>query len=1127
MNSNADIDNFIRCINSYMTDNKNKRKHTDLTDSVTQDLNMTALDNLLCIEEEILNNKGRKLSKVIKDLQQVFEGLNAELKKESNITRDIPDIIKLGLIAELSVTMHILEKISKLCLDDRTKTFSDCIKSLKKELEPENKKTKYEGIIINFKNKDDTDTDNNSEYDEDYEYDSSDPGSSDESSDESDNDECANNKNDPINSSCKEFVNRIFKSKEEDIEGDIIKYFNELPKKDRINISNRIKEVNSYRTNSKPILFRIMELPLPVSQKHQIIKTYTMLANSRYSESKLRSWFDALLTIPFGKYKGISLRSIEPSNVKNFLDSLQKNMNNAVYGHDEAKRHIIQMMGQHIRNPSAKGGVLGLYGPPGNGKCFALDTPILMYDGTFKKVQDIIIGDIIMGDDSKPRNVLSLGRGEDNMYEITSGKGDSYVVNSEHILCLRGLGLDRIKRDHDKFSVEYFNRSTLRMTYSFFDNLEDATNHLNYLTSTEDDVIEITVKDYLNLPMFIKNKLRGYKVGVEFNSRTVGCDPYKLGAWLGNPNDIVMNNNLKNVITKYNLTGNDHIPNDYKFNDTKTRLELLAGIIDSSGHYNKTNNRFEVGSLSRQLSDDILYLARSLGFRAYQEYLQNERLHYRVTIYGDNLDEIPLLSINMKYPAQNKQKSLLLSNIRVIPRGRGNYHGFTIDGNNRFLLGNFTVTHNTSLIKEGIAKAMNKPFIFISLGGATDGSFLDGHSYTYEGSIYGRIVNGLITSQCMDPIIYFDELDKISKTTKGEEITNILIHLTDPAQNSHFRDKYFHGVDIDLSRATMIFSFNDPSNVNPILLDRITVIETKYLLPVQKLHITTNYLLPEILKDMGMSNNAIVFNKDTVEYLINRYTNEGGVRKLKGLLYSIVRELNLANLLKVDLASVPVTFPFTVKTEHVKHLLKHKTEIDPEKIHSECKVGVINGLYATSNGVGGVLPIQILWIPTTTPLEVRATGNLQQVIKESTQVASTLAFNKLDKQTQDNLLKDLKEHPKGIHIHCPEGATPKDGPSAGTALTVAIYSVLTNQRIRNDIAITGEITLQGQVTAIGGLENKLDGAKKAGVKLVLYPRENHKQIEKIRERNPDLFNDGFVAQPIETIEEALRYSLVK
>ena len=175
-------------------------------------------------------------------------------------------------------------------------------------------------------------------------------------------------------------------------------------------------------------------------------------------------------------------------------------------------------------------------------------------------------------------------------------------------------------------------------------------------------------------------------------------------------------------------------------------------------------------------------------------------------------------------------------------------------------------TGKTSLIKDGIAKAIDKPFIFISLGGATDASFLEGHSYTYEGSIYGRIVNGLISCQCMNPIIYFDELDKISQTYKGDEITNILVHLTDPIQNSHFRDKYFHGIDIDLSKVTFIFSFNDPKNVNPILLDRITCIETKYLLLSEKINIVNNYLLPDMLKDINLKNDDINITDNNITY---------------------------------------------------------------------------------------------------------------------------------------------------------------------------------------------------------------------------------------------------------------------
>jgi endopeptidase La len=432
----------------------------------------------------------------------------------------------------------------------------------------------------------------------------------------------------------------------------------------------------------------------------------------------------------------------------------------------------------------------------------------------------------------------------------------------------------------------------------------------------------------------------------------------------------------------------------------------------------------------------------------------------------------------------------------------------------------------TSLIKEGIAKAMDKPFIFISLGGATDASFLEGHSFTYEGSIYGRIMNGLITSKCMDPIIYFDELDKISKTPKGDEITNILVHLTDPVQNSHFRDKYFHGIDIDLSRATMIFSYNDPSNVNPVLLDRITTVETKYLLTSQKIHIAKHYLLPTMFKEIGFQENAVTFNDDLLRDIINKYTHEGGVRKLKSLLYNIIRELNLSNLINSKIEDKLVTFPFVVKTEHLKLLLKHKMEVDPDKVHDKPKCGIVNGLYAGSMGIGGVLPIEVVWIPAQNPLQLKATGHLEKVIKESTEVACSLAWNYLGDAEKDKFQEFWKTKPMGFHIHCPEGAVPKDGPSAGAALTLALYSLLTNRKIRNNVAMTGEINLQGQVMAIGGLEEKLEGAKRAGVTLALVPKENKKHLDKIYERNLSLFDSTFKVEIIECFEDVIKHALL-
>jgi ATP-dependent Lon protease len=974
----------------------------------------------------------------------------------------------------------------------------------------------------------------------------------------------------------KDFMNEIVKTSVSDTNTILFDYYSSLSKRDKDKNLKMLKEINSYYSNDKPLLFKILTLDIPLSQKNHILKKYLNLVATRGESNKLKNWIDAVMTIPFGIFKGIDMKSYNSSQIKTFLETLQKTMDNAVWGHNEAKRHIIQIMGQKFRNPISKGSMIGIHGPPGNGKCFALDTPILMYDGAIKKVQDINIGDIVMGDDSSPRNVLSLGSGVDEMYEIKSDNGDSFTVNSEHILCLKMSGLNSIKSKNDKFNVEYFNKIQLKYNYKLFETFNDALEYYNHLTNNDDGILEIVVKDYLQLPKYIQKKLLGYKVKVNFNAKYINFDPYIIGLWLGNNNSIIeqitirdskvlsylktelpkynlflqyksnydytivcntennticnmQNNDFINILRQYNLLNNKHIPSDFLINDRNNRLKLLAGLIDSNGFYNETLNNYEISQKTQQLSDDIVYLARSLGFATYQYTINkscfyNDDNYYRIQIYGNNLSEIPILCFNNKNIIQ--EKDILLNNIQVISKGKGNYYGFTLDGNNRFLLGDFTVTHNTSLIKEGIAKAMNKPFIFISLGGATDASFLEGHSYTYEGSIYGRIATGLITSKCMDPIIYFDELDKISQTPKGEEITNLLIHLTDPVQNCHFRDKYFHGIELDLSRATMIFSFNNPALVDKVLLDRITTVETKYLLTNQKIHIGKNYLLPDILKETGLNNKDIIIDDKILKYIIEKYTYEGGVRKLKSQLYSIIRELNISNLTKTKINNKNINFPYHVTEENIKTLFKNKNEFEFDKINKISKVGIVNGLYATTTGIGGVLPIEIVWIPVTNPLEIKATGCLEKVIKESTQVACSLAWNLLNKDIQNDFIKKWKDSPQGFHLHCPDGSTPKDGPSAGAAITLALYSMFTNKKIKHDVALTGEINLQGNVTAIGGLEEKMEGAKKAGVKLVLYPKENQKDVDKIYERNKDLVNNDFKILSVETIHDVIQYAII-
>jgi ATP-dependent Lon protease len=238
-------------------------------------------------------------------------------------------------------------------------------------------------------------------------------------------------------------------------------------------------------------------------------------------------------------------------------------------------------------------------------------------------------------------------------------------------------------------------------------------------------------------------------------------------------------------------------------------------------------------------------------------------------------------------------------------------------------------TGKTTLVKEGISKILNRPFSFIALGGATDSSFLEGHSYTYEGSTWGKIVQILIDSKCMNPVIYFDELDKISDTPKGEEIAGILTHLTDSSQNSQFHDKYFSEIDFDLSKCLFIFSYNDETKVNPILKDRMYRIQTKGYDKKQKTVIANQHLLPKIREQVKFLTDDIVIPDESLHYIIDNYCDkEDGVRNLKRCLEIIHTKLNLyrlmkpgSNLFEQDM-SIKVEFPYTVSKEVVDKLIK-------------------------------------------------------------------------------------------------------------------------------------------------------------------------------------------------------------
>ena len=773
-----------------------------------------------------------------------------------------------------------------------------------------------------------------------------------------------------------------------------LKYFKDnLSTEEQTAVLKELEDLNKLTITDKPYRLSLLQSNIPQAFKAIALKKIT---NLRYMEPgageyyKIKNWVDTFMQIPFGKHCNLPLTISDGiEKCHEFMETAKSTLDGAVYGLNDAKMQIMQMLGQWISNPAAMGTAIAINGPMGTGKCHAFDTSILMYDGSVKMVQDIVVGDKVMGDDSKCRNVVSLGRGEDDMFDIVYSNGEKYGVNSEHIMCLKQSGMNFIKNVKTKsgetrYKVCYFDKNDYKQHSRRFDNMEDATKYLDEM-KLEHDYIEIPVKTLLKLPKYISTNLKGYKRGAEFSSKTVPFDPYIIGAWLGDGTskkseitnqDAAVLHYLRTELRKYNLNlvhraeytygisydmhkhdtrnnknkflevlkdykllGKKHIPDDYKINDRKTRLELLAGIIDTDGSYCQKSKGYDVIQKNKVLADDILFVARSLGFSANMKECEkscmykNEKktgTYHRIHISGDNLSAIPVkCPRKMAISERVINKDSMVMGITIEPRGWGKYYGFELDNNHKYLLGDFTVTHNTSLVKEGISKILNREFAFIPLGGATDSSYLEGHSYTYEGSTWGKIVDILIRSKSMNPVIYFDELDKISETPKGEEIIGILTHLTDTTQNSQFHDKYFAEIDFDLSKCLFIFSYNDPLKVNPILLDRMYKIKTTGYQIKDKIVIAKQYLIPKIRYEVNFNEGDIIIPDTTLNYIIENYTDkEDGVRNLKRCIEIVYKKLNLYRLVKPGTTlfekenTLVVEFPFTVTSDVINNLIK-------------------------------------------------------------------------------------------------------------------------------------------------------------------------------------------------------------
>jgi endopeptidase La len=412
-----------------------------------------------------------------------------------------------------------------------------------------------------------------------------------------------------------------------------------------------------------------------------------------------------------------------------------------------------------------------------------------------------------------------------------------------------------------------------------------------------------------------------------------------------------------------------------------------------------------------------------------------------------------------------------------------------------------------TLIAKGLGKVLDLPFKQINVGGMDDASVLCGHSITYSGAQYGLIVRKMCESGKSRTILFFDELDKACTRHGINEIYNVLIHATDPNTNSEFNDKYFQEVQFPLNNVLFVFSFNDRSKIDKILLDRMEIININSYSVNDKIKIVKDFLLKEILDGFDLEHGSITMCDNTITELVEEYTFEAGVRELKRKLDTICSKLNLDRIYKRGPFKRKLKFskknPIVIKISDIHNYLSKPT-ISVKKIHKNNEIGILSGLYATTIGSGGIIPILMYKNHIgNNKFILRLTGSQGKVMKESVMFSFTIAMDCIKSKYRDDFFSHYKS---GIHVHTPDGATKKDGPSAGSAFTTAFISRILNKPIKHDIAMTGEIELGGNITEIGGLEHKLTGAKKAGVKLVFCPKENMHDIAKIKKNNPSFLH---------------------
>ena len=410
-------------------------------------------------------------------------------------------------------------------------------------------------------------------------------------------------------------------------------------------------------------------------------------------------------------------------------------------------------------------------------------------------------------------------------------------------------------------------------------------------------------------------------------------------------------------------------------------------------------------------------------------------------------------------------------------------------------------------LANSIATALKRPLARIALGGLEDVNELRGHRRTYLGAMPGRFISALIDAEQMNPVMVLDEIDKLGANHRGDP-TAVMLEVLDPEQNNEFRDFYIN-FNIDLSHCVFVATANNAAKIPAPLRDRMEFIEISSYTPSEKYHIAKEYLIPQELKKHALAKKDINLSDVTIKLIIEKFTREAGVRNLRRVFNKLFRKS------VKQLINDPEHNKITINKKNIEEYLdKPVFEIDPaDKKNS---VGVVNGLAWTSVG-GDVLKIEAVKFDGKGALSL--TGNMGDVMKESARIAHSVVKGLIDnKRLKETTFKD-----KDIHLHIPQGATPKDGPSAGTAMSLTIASILSGKKVHADLCMTGEVSLTGKVLPIGGLKEKLIAASKANMKKALIPQKNYdRDLKDI----PDEVLETLEIIPVTKIEEVMEHGLV-